>query len=122
MASAARSIVAHRPQVLVTDGQGALIALEMSKPLVLEAALSLRIDPLPVVHGVAFESDAWVASAAHSARDGWERIPEPGPLTYIAVVDWLWARLGAPLAAAGSADHYRVEHLPRRVRRAHVRS
>ena len=42
MASAARSVAAHRPQVLVTDGQGALIALGMTKPLVLEAALALR--------------------------------------------------------------------------------
>ena len=42
MASAARSIAAHRPQVLVADGQGALVALGMSRPLVLEAALALR--------------------------------------------------------------------------------
>ena len=42
MASAARSVAAHRPQVLVADGQGAHIALGMSRPLVLEAVLSLR--------------------------------------------------------------------------------
>ena len=41
MASAARSIAAHRPQVLVADGQGALIALGMSRPLVLEASRAL---------------------------------------------------------------------------------
>ena len=38
----ARNIRAHRPDLIVGDGQGAMIALGLACPLVLEAALSQR--------------------------------------------------------------------------------
>ena len=40
--TAARAVRAHKPQLLIADGQGALIALGLSKPLVLESALAMR--------------------------------------------------------------------------------
>ena len=51
-----------------------------------------------MVHDVAFASDAWVTCAVRSARTGWERIPEPGPPTYVAALDWLHGQdLALPL-------------------------
>ena len=42
MALVARAVKAHRPQLVMGDGQGAMIALGLAKPLVLEATLALR--------------------------------------------------------------------------------
>ena len=47
------------------------------------------IDPVPVVHDVAFASDAWVTCAVRSVQANWARIPEPGPPAYAAALDWL---------------------------------
>ena len=42
LATAARALVSHKPRLVVGDGQGALIALGLSSPLVLEACLATR--------------------------------------------------------------------------------
>ena len=42
MATVLRAIKVHRPQILIADGQGVLIALGISKALLLETCLAVR--------------------------------------------------------------------------------
>ena len=42
MATVLRAVKLHRPQIVVADGQGALIALALSRPLLLESCMALR--------------------------------------------------------------------------------
>ena len=42
VALVARSVKAHRPSLIIADGQGALVTLGLVKPLLLESCLALR--------------------------------------------------------------------------------
>ena len=58
MATVLRAVKLHRPQIVVADGQGALIALALSRPLLLESCMALRNIQLSEVPSLA---KAWGA-------------------------------------------------------------
>ena len=53
MASVARAVRAHGPSLILAEGQGALIALGLTCPLVLEATLALRNVDIKEALGIA---------------------------------------------------------------------
>ena len=53
LATLARAVKVHRPQLIIADGQGALIALGLAKALVVESCLSLRNADISEAIGIA---------------------------------------------------------------------